>query len=112
MNVEVSSDKSITDATLGTVVSAVETGLTRHKDRLTRAEVHLKNVGVKGAARPIGCTIEVRPAGRDPVVASHEAESLDEAVDGAAGKMDRLLESLFGRLDSNRDGTSASGQPT
>ena len=30
----------------------------------------------------------------------------------AAGKMDRLLESLFGRLDSTRGGASASGQPT
>jgi hypothetical protein len=110
MQVEVSSDKSITDATIGQVVATVEAGLTAHQARLTRAEVYLKDVG-GGAARPMTCTLEVRPAGRGPEVVTCEAAGLDEAVAGAAEKMDRLLVSLFGRLDSTR-GDSASGLPT
>jgi len=112
MKVEVSSDKPITAPVLGMVASTVEAGLARHMGRLTRAEVHLKNVAVQGPATPLECRLEVRPAGRDPIFAGHEAASLDEAVAGATEKMDRQLESLFGRLDSTRGGASASGQST
>jgi hypothetical protein len=112
MIVEVSCDKPISDAVLRSVVSAVEAGLARHQARLTRAEVHLKNLDGAGAVRPVQCTLEARPASRDPVVVSHEAAGLDEVVEGAVEKMDRLLGSLFGRLDSPRGGPSASGLPT
>jgi len=112
MKIEVSTDKPIPDTVLGQVVAAVEAGLARHKERATRAEVHLKNTGGGSPTMPMECKIEVRPAGRDPVVVSHEAASLGEAVAGSAGKMERRLESLFGRLDSTRGGASASGQPT
>jgi len=112
MKVEISSDKPITQATFDMLVAVVESGLSRHQDRLTRAEVHLKGVGADGPTKLLECRLEVRPAGRDPVVTSNESASLDDSVSGAAGKMDRLLGSLFGRLDSTRGGVSASGEPT
>lgn len=112
MKVEVSSDKPITDAVLGQVVAAVDAGLSRYKSRLTRAEIHLKNIDREVSTRSVECTLEVRPVGRDPVVTGHEAEAMEGAVGGATDKMGRLLDSLFGRLDSIRGGASASGLPT
>ncbi|MGE0608972.1 MAG: ribosomal subunit interface protein [Pirellulales bacterium] len=112
MKVEVSTDKPITDTVLRQVVASIEDGLARHKNRLTRVELHLKNVGGKPSMKPLECSLEVRPAGREPVVVSDAAASIEDAVAAAAGKMERLLESLFGRLDSTRGGGSASGHPT
>lgn len=112
MQVEVRSDKPVTDATQAMVAAAVESGLKRHANRLTRAEVHLKNIGGEGPAKPFDCRIEVRPAGREPVFAHHEAVDLEQAAKGAAEKLDRLLASLFGKLDAAKGGTSASGEPT
>ena len=112
MKTEVSSDKPIADAELSSVVRAVEVGLARFKDRLTRAEVHLKNLeGPRPTTGP-ECTLEVRPASRAPVAVSHTASTYSESVKGAVRKMERLLESTFGRSDSPRSRPSASGQPT
>lgn len=111
MKVEVSSDKPISESLRNAVVTAVEAGLEHHAERLTRAEVHLRNVDAHATGKTPECNLEARPASRDPVVVKHSASTVDESVAGAADKMDRLLDSLFGRLDSHR-GPSASGQPT
>ena len=42
--------------------------------------------------------MEARLEGRQPVAATHKAATLDEAVDGAADKLTRLVESTLGRL--------------
>ncbi len=111
MKVEVSSLRPISQDTLEQFAAAVEVGLSRFESRLTRAEVHLKNEEpAKG--RSMKCQIEVRPAGRDPASVTHEATTLDEAVDGAIGKMERLLASTFSKADDARGSVSASGLPT
>ncbi len=112
MKTEVSSDKPITDVTLNSVATAVETGLSRYTDRLTRAEVHLENA-VKGrGGRDVECTLEVRPAGRTPVIVTDRAASVDNSVSGTIGKMSRLLDSAFGKSTPLKGGPSASGQAT
>jgi ribosome-associated translation inhibitor RaiA len=105
MQVEVSTDIPITETVLNMVSATVESGLERFQDRLTRAEVHLKNFERSKPTVPASCKIEVRPASRGPVVASDDASTLEEAVKGAVGKMCRLLDSMFGRIDSHRGGT-------
>lgn len=112
MKVEVSSDKPIAESLRGSVVDAVLAGLDHYVGRLTRAEVHLRNVDGSATGKSPECRLEARPAGRDPVAVSQEAANVEDAVSGATAKMDRLLDSLFGRLDSHRGGPSASGQPT
>ena len=112
MKTEVSSDKSISQAVVSSVIEAVNDGLSRYGNRLTRAEVHLKNLESSGAGRTLECILEVRPANRDPVVSKNNAGALLEAVQGAVEKMERLLDSTFGKLDSPKGGPSASGQPT
>lgn len=111
MKTEVSADSPLADATMASVVDAVEAELERYASRLTRAEVHLKNLKRSGG-RDVECTLEVRPASREPVVVkSHAADVLDAANDAAA-KMTRLLDSAFGKADSAKGGPSASGNPT
>lgn len=77
------------------------TALTRFKDRLTRVEIHLRD---ESAGRTTGddvrCLIEARPAGEEPVVVTHHAGTVDEAVMGATDKLVSLLSSKFERLES------------
>lgn len=95
------------EALIARVETAVAAALSRFDDRLTRVEVHLgdENAGKSGAADK-RCTIEARPAGQQPVAVTHKAATLDEALDGAAGKLASLLESKFGRLEDRKGASS------
>lgn len=111
MRVEVSTDTR-TSVDIAAVTAVVEDGLSRYRDRLTRAEVHLSDVnGPKGGA-DARCVLEARPAGRQPEAVTNDANTPDEAVKGAVEKMGRLLESMFGRLDDVKGGPSMSGLAT
>ena len=56
------------------------------------------NSDAKNGTSDIRCLLEARPTGHQPVAISHQAATVTEAVDGAAGKLKRALESLLGRL--------------
>ncbi|HEY1189916.1 MAG TPA: ribosomal subunit interface protein [Gemmata sp.] len=111
MHIEVSTDTRTT-VDVGSVTAEVETGLSRHRERLTRVAVYLSDVNGPKGGTDCRCALEARPAGRQPVAVTSEAASPDEAVSESVEKMDRLLASTFERLDDRKGGTSASGQPS
>ena len=78
----------------------IEAVLARFGDRVTRIDVHLSD---ESAGRPTGadirCLIESRPAGRAPVTATDDADTLDRALNGAVHKLSRLLHSYDGQQD-------------
>jgi hypothetical protein len=87
---------------LATEVEATVTAVLAHfAERLTRVEVHIsdENSDKKSGARDKRCVVESRPRGLQPIVVSHQAAEVSQAVDGAAEKMKHALESAFGRLD-------------
>ena len=102
MQVQVRTDKNIdgSQSLIDRVESVVKSALERFGDRITRAEIHLSDVN--GADRSGGddkrCVLEVRLAGRPPVAVSHQAQTVDLAVEGAARKMEHSLTSSLGRL--------------
>jgi len=102
MIVQLNTDANIqgTDALNAQVDSVVRGALETLGRHITRVEVHLSdtNSDTKSGPSDKRCLLEARPAGREPVVASHQAATVAEAVDGAAGKLRRSLESVFGRL--------------
>jgi hypothetical protein len=111
MHIEVSTD-SRTAADIPTMTAAVEAGLSRYNERLTRVEVHLSDVnGPKGGV-DCRCALEARAAGRQPVAVTNDASATDAAVKGAVEKMGRLLATTFGRETDVKGGPSASGKPT
>jgi hypothetical protein len=111
MHVEVSTDTRIT-ADIPATTAAVEIGLARFRESLTRVEVHLSDFnGPKGGC-DARCALEARAAGRQPVAVTNEAHTPDDAVKGALEKMKRLLATTFDREDDVKGGPSASGLPT
>jgi ribosome-associated translation inhibitor RaiA len=84
------------------VTGVVESALGRFKDRLTRVEVHLsdQNSG-KGGEDDKRCMIEARLAGRPPSVVTHQAATLDQAIDGAVHRLKSTLDSSVERLQDH-----------
>ncbi|MEA5580201.1 HPF/RaiA family ribosome-associated protein [Nodularia harveyana UHCC-0300] len=79
----------------------VEESLSRFSDRLTNVDVHLsdENSDKKGGSDDMRCMIEARLTGYQPLAVTNQAETLDQAVDGAAEKLTHLLEHTLGRLE-------------
>lgn len=112
MQFQVSTDSAITgSAQLHDKIEAeLSDTLARFASRVTRIEVHLSDVnGPKQVGDDRHCTLEARIAGRQPVAVHHDAPSVMEAVGGAAEKMERSLERLFGKLRDQQGRTPASG---
>ena len=105
MQVIVNSDHNITgDESLTTRVEAIlADSIGRFEERITRVEAFLSdaNSSAKHGARDKRCVLEARIAGAQSVVASNEAPTLLEAIEGAAGKLERVLEHTFGKHDAS-----------
>lgn len=91
-NVE-SDDRLATD-----VEDAVRGALGRFEDRITRVEVHLTDENAEKGGRDSRCVIEARVAGMPPVAVDEKAHSIREAARGAAGKLERALDTRLGKL--------------
>ncbi len=60
-------------------------------ERLTRVEVHLKDLNAHKNGRDKRCTLEARPRGMEPVAVEVDADSAQEAVHQAVEKLERAL---------------------
>ena len=101
MQIQLNTDRNIEghESLAGQVNSTVESALSRVSDHITRVEVHLSDESSdkKGAHDDVRCVMEARLEGRQPIAVTHQAATLDQAVDGAADKLTRLIESTLGR---------------
>lgn len=105
MHIQINTDGNIdgTEQLAAHVKGVVESTLSRFGDRITRIEVHLSDQNAdKGGQDDKRCMLEARLEGRRPTVVTHQAASLDEAVEGAADKLKRSLESTLERLNDVR----------
>jgi ribosome-associated translation inhibitor RaiA len=110
MQIQVNTDNHIagSDELTHRVEALVEAALDRFKDRITRVEVHLndQSSSAKAGGDDKRCVMEARLGGLQPITASHQSASLEQALDGAAGKLQRSLERTLGRLDDPKGRTS------
>ena len=115
MQIQVNTDSNIDGS--AQLVSNIEAelinSLGRFGNQITRVEVHLRDLnGPKSVGDDKSCLLEARLAGRQPVVVSHEAASLRQAIDGATGKLELALDKLLGRLNDRKGRTSYGGAAT
>lgn len=115
MQIQVNTDNHIKGSTALThqVEAVVEGALARFSEWITRVEVHLsdENGGAKTGTGSLRCVMEARLASRQPVGVSHQAASIGQACGGAAGKLERMLESTLGRLNDPKANPSPAGEP-
>jgi ribosome-associated translation inhibitor RaiA len=82
-------------------VEALVSGAVGHvADRVSRVQVHLgdENSSSKRGSNDMRCMMEARLDGRPPIAVTHQAGTLDEAIDGAAAKLERSINSMVDRL--------------
>ena len=94
------------------VESAVTAAVGRFSQQVTRVEAHVadSNSRSKSGADDIRCMLEARVSGTKPVAVTHQAENVRLAVDGAADKLLKALESTLGKLDDRRRQGVGTGQ--
>ena len=102
MKIEINTDKNIPgqEALAQSVETILEQVLARFSDQITRIEVHLsdENSAAKSGMADKRCLLEVRLAGRKPEAVRVQAQTVDQAVMGAAQKMASSLESELGKF--------------
>lgn len=114
MQVQVNTDNHIrgsqelTERIEGTIQGA----LGRFGERITRVEVHLsdENSSAKTHDNDIRCAIEARLAGLQPITVTHQAASVDQAVDGATEKLEKTIKRNLERLHDPKGRTPTGGE--
>ena len=93
------------------VEGVVEGALGRFSDRITRVEVHLtdQNGNQKSGDNDKKCVMEARLAGMQPIAVSAEGSSLEQALGGAADKLEKTLKRTLEKLDDPKGRTSYAG---
>jgi len=69
---------------------------------ITRVEVHLsdENSDKKGGPGDKRCLLEARLANQQPIAVSHQAATVELAIDGALEKLENSLTTIVGRRDA------------
>lgn len=101
MQVQFHTDNHIegTEAMAQWAKASVQSALARFSGQITRVEVHVsdENGGKKNTEDSIQCTLEVRLEGLQPLALKHHGANLNQAIEGAAEKMIRLIENTIGK---------------
>lgn len=102
MHVQINTDSNIEgdNALAQQVEAVVRETLDRFSEQISRVEVHLsdENSDKKLGTDDKRCLLEARLVGIQPIAVSHQAATLEQAVDGAAEKLKRYLDSTLGRF--------------
>jgi ribosomal subunit interface protein len=96
------------------LTSVVESTLERFADRITRVEVHLsdESSAQKSAGDDKRCRMEARVSGLQPIAVSADAPTVDQAIDGAAEKLEKALSRTLEKLSETKGRTSFAGDQT
>ena len=96
-------------AVIDHVQGVVEDAVSHFSDHITRVEVHLSDEnGTKAGSDDKRCMMEARVEKRHPIAVTHHAATMDEAINGAAGKLKRSLSHDLERLHEQRGLTEKS----
>ncbi len=85
------------------VTHIVQRTMNRLSDHITRVEVHINDEkSSKGGLHDRRCMMEARLEGRQPVSVTDHARTFHQAIDGAAEKLVRMIDSTLGRLHDQK----------
>ena len=101
MEIQINTDNNIegSDELIQQTQAVVESALERFAERITRVEVHLsdENSSHKGGIDK-RCVMEARLEGMQPLAVTEQADHMEQAVKGAADKLEKMIDHELGRL--------------
>jgi ribosome-associated translation inhibitor RaiA len=101
MKIQVNTDKNISgNEKLRTwLIALISDELNRFAHQITRVEVHLSDEnGPKEGQNDKRCMIEARLEGMKPVAVTNNANTHEQALEGAIEKLKTSLDTMLGRL--------------
>ncbi len=104
MKIQINTDNNIegSEELAEQAEATVESTLGHLAEHITRVEVHLSDENSdKGGAHDKRCMMEARLEGHQPIAVTDEAETISQAIDGAAEKLKRSLDHTLGRLSDH-----------
>ncbi|CUH67667.1 hypothetical protein TG4357_03139 [Thalassovita gelatinovora] len=103
MQIQINTDHNIQgDDRVAEVCEQIVTdALAPISSRLTRVEVHIKDIRGPKGGEDIRATVEARPEGLRPYAAHHDATDIKVALRQAAKKLKQRLDAEFGKLASH-----------
>lgn len=105
MKIQINTDKTISgdENQEQYFTSLIAEKLDRFQSHITRIEVHLSDEnGKKEGHNDLQCLLEARIEGRDPIAVTCEDDTAKNAVSGAIDKLKTSLETILGRIQSNK----------
>ncbi len=114
MQIQLNTDESVDgrEALGRHAEEVVRRTLGRFSDDVTRVEIHLSDVnGQKAGENDKRCLMEARVAGRQPIAVTEQANSLHQAIDGAAQKLKRSLDSTLSKMGDHKRSTPMPDSP-
>ncbi len=101
MQIQFNTGKNVTrsEDLIASSSSLITEDLSRFSHQITRVEVHLSDEdGNKDGLNDKRCMIEARLAGMKPIAVTDHANTHEQAIFGAIGKLKTSLETITGRL--------------
>lgn len=103
LQIQIRTDKNI-ESSAGLeehVRNSVNKAMTHFDERLTRVEVHLRDVnGDKFGERDHECMMEARLRGVKPLAVTHADSNLHLAIAGATERLRNAVSNLVGRMEA------------
>ena len=79
--------------------TTISEALSRFSSQITRIEVHLKDENSnKEGLNDKRCMLEARVEGLQPIAVSSNADTIEQAVKGALGKLKSAIDTAVGKL--------------
>ena len=101
MEIQINTDNNIegSDELTQQTQAVVESALERFAQQITHVEVHLsdENSSHKGGIDK-RCLMEARLEGMRPLAVTEQADYMEQAVKGAADKLEKMIDHELGRL--------------
>jgi ribosome-associated translation inhibitor RaiA len=83
--------------------AVVQETLSRFSEHITRVVVHLGETSdSKSSSGAHRCLMEARIEGHPPIATSDHATSMHQAIQGAAEKLKRAIDSTLGRINDGK----------
>ena len=104
MQIQFNTDKNVTwsEELIASSKSLISEELSRFSHQITRVEVHFSDEdGNKDGGNDKRCMVEARLAGMKPIAVTNHANTYEQSIDGAIGKLKTSLEKITGRLKNH-----------
>jgi ribosome-associated translation inhibitor RaiA len=114
MQVKINTDKHIEchAPLMHHVETVVKDAMSHFSGQITRVEVHLSDENAhKSGGNDLRCLMEARVQGYQPVAVTDHAGNMHQAIQGAADKLKRAIESAIGRLSDHKKGHQLVTEP-